>query len=464
MKTRALVTLLLIAIVLVSCTPATMLVPSTETAIPTATLTPVPLTPTITPTLTPENLADAKDLSKWVEGYVHAFGGKITVNEVDMDTSQLTDAIRKNSEAFIRVKEIAGMEYLFLLINDVPLAMREGKGQWEELTSRKMIDLGAKPDDVFKYFGVQFSNPFNLNKSAEIDELLGKEFNSAFLNDGYWHVVEQREGHPDFTDVVDAAKEARQKGMFVIGGQLVDPRGEFEYTYLKNRKDISRDELASIMVEHIKMQMEALKGNVDAYVVVNESRAANETTDEGTYADPFNSIIGEDYIETAFQTARDTDPNVVLIYNDGDNYHPAYDYTNGSNNTPRTLEVVDRLRTKGLIDGVGIQMHIFASEPPNMDKMVKTIKAYGVPVYVTELEINIDNVGGSDSEKAQIRTDLYRKILTTILENNLAVAVSHWTSVSDDSGHTGQLFDDQLNPTVNLFVERQVLFEYLLGN
>lgn len=465
MKIKNVITVLLVAIILASCVPTgqTALISPTQTVVPISTPTPIPSTPTITPTPAPENLADAEDLSKWINNYVHAFGGKVTVNGVDMDATQLTEKIRKNAEEFTRVKDINRTEYLFFLVNDMPLAMRAGNGKWEELTSRKIMALGTKSDDVFKYFGAQFSNPFNLNKSAKVDEILGAEFNSAFLNDGYWHVVEQSEGHSDFTNVIDAAKEAKSKGMFVIGGQLVDPRGEFEYTYLKDRKDLTRDELLSIMIKHIKTEMEALKGNVDAYIVVNESRPASSRIDDGSPEDPFNVIIGEDYIETAFQTARDTDPSAILIYNDGFNYHPSYDYTNGSNNTPRTLEVVNRLKAKGIIDGVGIQMHIYASEPPNIDKMIKTFKAYGVPVYVTEFEINTDAINGTESEKTQVRADLYQKILTAILDNDLAVIVSHWTSVSDDSGHAGQLFDDQLNPTINLFIERQILFNYFLN-
>lgn len=459
MKIKNIVTVLLIAFILTSCTPAATVVVPTQTAIPTSTSTSIPPTTTITPTPLPEDLIEAKDISTWIDNYVNAYDGKVVVNSTELDSNQLLIEVKSNPDTYIRETQINGISYLFFLINDVPLAFREGGGQWKELTSRNIIEIFRQPDDTFKYFGVQFSNPFSANISYRIDDVLATEFNAAFLNDAYWHVIEQREGFPNFKDSLDAATKAKQNGMFVIGGQLVDPRGEFEYTFLKKKKDLTHDELLAIMTKHISMEVEALKGNIDLYIVVNEHRPVTATI-EGKPEDPFNAIIGEDYLDIAFQTARDTDPNAILIYNDNSNYHPAHDYTNGSNNTSDTLEIVNRLKSKGLIDGVGLQMHLFADEPPNVDKMIKTFQAYGVPVYVTELDINMDGISGTEVEKKRLQEKLYQDVLAAILQTNVTVMVSHWNAVETWDGQKGQLFDNQLRPTRNLYIERKVLFSY----
>ena len=96
--------------------------------------------------------------------------------------------------------------------------------------------------------------------------------------------------------------------------------------------------------------------------------------------------------------------------------------------------------------------------------MIETFRNYGIPVYVTEFDIDISRLDGTDSQKEQIRTDLYRKILDGILKSNVTVAVNYWSAVEEQGRGEAQLFDNQLNPTINLFVERQVLFEYFLGN
>ncbi len=478
MKTKNIVTVLLVTIILASCTPAVTLMQSTETAIPpTLTFTPIPPTPTVTPTPVPENLADAKDLSKWIDNYVHAFGGKVTVNNVEMDANQLTAEIRKNVEAFTQVKEINGAEYLFLLINGVPLAMREGKGQWEDFTSRKIIELRANPDDVFRYIGVKYSDPFNVDTSSRVDQVFAEEFNFAYLMDTAYHQIEKREGIFTFQNAIDAANSAKENGMITIGGPLVYGKSDFDFTYLKEKRStLTRDELINIMKRHIKTQMEGTPGSLDIMLVVNEYVPKNvldmtwENPEKLSY-DAYADIIGDDYVDIAFEYAREIDtkggtipPTTILIYNNTANHLPQGNTYWEGDNTNLTVANVNRLRDKGLIDGVGIQLHIDAAQPPNIDNMIKTFRNYGIPVYVTEFDIDISRFDGTDSQKEQIRTDLYRKILEGILKSNVTVAVNHWSAVSEQGRGQAQLFDNQLNPTINLFVERQVLFEYFLGN
>ena len=75
---------LLFVFLLSSCAPIATVIP-TPTTIPS---TNTPLPPTVTPTLAPENLADASDLPTWIEQYVNAYGGKVTINGTEMDASQ----------------------------------------------------------------------------------------------------------------------------------------------------------------------------------------------------------------------------------------------------------------------------------------------------------------------------------------------------------------------------------------
>lgn len=138
MKSKSIVIILLVSFVLASCAPAVKVVP-TETAIPASTFTPVP--PAITPTPTPENISASKDLSIWVDEFVHAHGGKIVVNGVEMDGSELTNELRDNSDQYIRSKQINGAEILFLVVNETPLAMRERDGQWREATMARLSEL-----------------------------------------------------------------------------------------------------------------------------------------------------------------------------------------------------------------------------------------------------------------------------------------------------------------------------------
>jgi hypothetical protein len=164
MKTKTIITVLLVAFILSSCAPPAKVVP-TETAVPTSTYTPVPTTPTFTPTPAPENISDSKGLPVWVDEFVHAYGGKVTVNSVEMDAIQLTDEIRKNGDKFIETKLVNGAEYLLLIINGIPLAMQEGNDKWQEATMAKLGDL----NNITFEFAVRGSPPQEM-----IDRIKGK--------------------------------------------------------------------------------------------------------------------------------------------------------------------------------------------------------------------------------------------------------------------------------------------------
>jgi len=138
--------------------PKATSVPPTETASPTPTVIPIPSTPTVKLTPTPENIADAKDLSVWVDEFVHAYGGKVVVNGIEMDASQLIDAIDNNAETFTQVKCVKGTKYPLLIVNNIPLALMGVDGKWSEATLKNISGLtdisfgiGGEPTGVQEF-------------------------------------------------------------------------------------------------------------------------------------------------------------------------------------------------------------------------------------------------------------------------------------------------------------------------
>jgi hypothetical protein len=90
----------------------------------------------------PENIADARDLPIWVGEFVHAYGGKVTIDGMGMDASQLTTKIRRNGDEFIEVKPSAGVLTSFLMVNGIPLAMRAGQ-RWQEATMATLGEING---------------------------------------------------------------------------------------------------------------------------------------------------------------------------------------------------------------------------------------------------------------------------------------------------------------------------------
>lgn len=177
MKIKTIVTsLLFVAMILASCAPAAIVIP-TETAIPTSTITTIPPTPTITPTSTPENIADSKELPIWVDEFVHAYDGIVIVNGVEMDANQLTNELQENSIKYIQAKKVNDSEILFLVVNEIPLAMRKGNGQWQEAT---MAELSKMANVEFEFGGV---DPMDLSRKDILRKMFNENVTVIFMGD-----------------------------------------------------------------------------------------------------------------------------------------------------------------------------------------------------------------------------------------------------------------------------------------
>jgi GH35 family endo-1,4-beta-xylanase len=120
------------------------------------------------PTPAPENLADAKDLHVWIDDYIHAYGGKVTVNGVERDANQLLEAVKANPGGFIERKTIKGSETLFFVVNGVPLGIQTD-GIWRFILARDIADArNAQFAMPVSYFQIYKPNFVNAVKNANM--------------------------------------------------------------------------------------------------------------------------------------------------------------------------------------------------------------------------------------------------------------------------------------------------------
>lgn len=441
MKIKNIITILLIAIILVSCAPASKVVP-TETANPTSTFTPTPPTSTITPTSAPENIADTKDLPKWVDDYVHAYGGKVNINSVEMNASQLADEIRYNSDKYVQVKQINGNEFLFLLVNDTPLAFRQ-KDDWHSITIKTLADLQG----------------LKIGSEARITPNFYEQLNQA-TGSVYWSSIEPQRGIYNFDDFDKEVVDAKKHDMAIRGHALVFPTSS-SWTMPQWLKDgnFSKDELQNILVEHItKVVQRGKEIGVTEWVVVNEPYLKGSSRTDDIF---YKAFGGYEYIEIAFQAARNADPNALLIYNDTDN-HSSTGMTTGL-----TKEIVNMLKEKNLIDAVGIQAHIGDWVPVYDTKDIEgTLKSYSVPVVITEFDYNLTGVTGTEQERYEKQAKVYSDFLVAAL-NADCKEFAFW-GISDgktwlfDIGVTDgapAIFDKSYRPKMAYYAVLRVLFD-----
>ena len=96
---------------------------------------------------------------------------------------------------------------------------------------------------------------------------------------------------------------------------------------------------------------------------------------------------GWDWVVKSFELAREYFPNTELHLND-------YGIISNSSNANKYLKIINILKSKDLIDGIGIQCHAFNMNNVSVSKMKEVLgilASSGLPIYVTELDMSGDD-------------------------------------------------------------------------
>lgn len=246
-----------------------------------------------------------------------------------------------------------------------------------------------------------------------------KQFNQiAPENDLKWALIHPNPG-PDGYDFAPADAFVNfgvSNKMYIIGHTLVwhgqtpqwvfegtnpppaavtnAPGGRFGRRFGYAGPRASREELLARMREHIHTVVGRYKGKIKAWDVVNEA-----LSDGGTNVlrnSLWLEIIGPDFIAKAFQYAHEADPDAILRYND-------YGLENPGKRQKLITLVKSLQEQKVPIHAIGTQAHLSVSSPSfeGMDRALTEMASLGLPIHVTELDINAAQ-GGQRSTGAEI--------------------------------------------------------------
>lgn len=231
--------------------------------------------------------------------------------------------------------------------------------------------------------GTALSREQILGENPAALSLVLRHFNQLTAeNDMKWEKIEPLEAEFDWTAADALAEFAGAHGMEVAGHVLVwhqqTPQWVFEDGF---GKPASRELLLARMERHINAVVGRYKGRVASWEVVNE--ALEE--DGSLRQTPWLQLIGEDYIEKAFEFAHRADPQAHLYYNDFNMYKPE--------KRAGAVRLVKKLLGKGLpVHGIGMQGHYGLDQPADLAEFEDSIEAFaalGVAVHITELDVSV---------------------------------------------------------------------------
>ena len=174
----------------------------------------------------------------------------------------------------------------------------------------------------------------------------------------------------------------------------------------------SRDGLISAMKNHITKTMQHYKGKVAEWDVVNE---ACDDSGYGLRRSVWTNKIGDEFIDIAFQTARQADPDALLFYND-------YNIEDMGAKSNTAFNMIKSMKERGIpIDGVGFQCHFIngmsSSQLSAIEQNIKRYADIGVQVSITELDIRMND---SENQNNGFNTQgsNYKSLMEIALRND----------------------------------------------
>ena len=196
-----------------------------------------------------------------------------------------------------------------------------------------------------------------------------------------WERVHPKPGVYNLGPADSLIELCQKNNISIIGHTLVwqnqTPKWVFEDA---DGKPASRDTLLQRLKDHIFTVVGRYKGKILGWDVVNEAFDEEGNMKKSNWM----NIVGDDYMQKAFEWAHEADPSAELYYND---YNMCY-----KGKRKAVVKVVTDFKAMGIpIHGIGLQGHWGMDYPP-IDELKESIEAYaatGLNVMVTELELDM---------------------------------------------------------------------------
>ena len=233
----------------------------------------------------------------------------------------------------------------------------------------------------------------------------------------------------DFSLIDQVVNDSAKYGLTLYASHLV--WGSYDQgvlpDWLKQGK-YSEEELLDILHNHISTLVGRYKDKVKIWSIANEA----PERDRYYGADFWYDHIGSEYIEKSFQWAREADPEAILLFNAANNESPRDDET--SYNVSTLYRMVKSMKEKGIpVDAIGMQMHLFLPWSSHVMPVEEDVEAtmqkfgdLGVEVMITEMDVDLHEIGGTMEEKLQIQAQLYADMMTACIRSGVCTVFATW--------------------------------------
>ena len=306
----------------------------------------------------------------------------------------------------------------------------------QELATAKGVDYGSMV--TWK----SWDGDNAINREDAFVQLVQRE--CSIITSGmemFWSLNSQSAGAMDFGGGDDIVDWAQKNGKKVRGHTLI--WHEQTPKWFRGIGDKAFGE--KMLVERVHNMCSRFAGRMHSWDVANEVIDPNSDRPDGLRQSKYMELIGENYLDTAFRTAREADPKALLVLND---YNLEKNNDNDERKRQAMLTIIDGFKQRNVpIDAVGIQSHMTVKDRGSFDQSVfanflKEISDRGLQVMLTEMDV-VDvgapsDIPARDAEVASV----YKDYLDAALASPAVKTVVTWGLSDRDSWITHYAIDD----------------------
>ncbi len=178
----------------------------------------------------------------------------------------------------------------------------------------------------------------------------------------------------------------------------------FREGYRADGEYVSRETMLVRLDSYIKQMLTYCQDNYPGAIycwdVVNE--AVDEAGDPDSFylcrtqcdtgINPWYAVVGNDYVEQAFRSARKyAAEDVKLFYNDFNTYF--------SVKRDAIYRLCEYLKSEGLIDGIGMQGYWTGANTSSIETAIKKFATLGLEIHITELSVDAADLSEEELKK-----------------------------------------------------------------
>ncbi len=221
-----------------------------------------------------------------------------------------------------------------------------------------------------------------------------------------------------------------------------------------------------LLTTHIQTVAGRYAGRMHSWDVVNEAVSVTDGRGDGLRESPWLKLVGEEYIELAFRTARDADPQALLTYND---YGVEGEDEASARKRSAVLTLLRRLKARHVpLDALGVQSHVTAGRSfgAGLRNFLASARELNLQIFLTEMDVNDRNIGADVSVRDTAVAATYGDYLRLTLSDPGVRVVLTWgitnahTWLNSEDTRPDHLperclpFDHENAPTASFFAMR----------